>query len=211
MALIFLILIAIIVNLVLLLRFIIETTLQRGVTFFMVLLFCVSVAVSYFSNIDGLGLELRPWFRERSLKELKIELESFEQYEECFQTFESHYDEDEGRLSLYGSQFTIHCFTREKDAKTRYNFSRESWKCIKSKKVNDEYEYAYSNTSQSLDTDVFWYYLPTRTYSTHFVIRYKKVVFVIWELSDKRISRIHEEIEWLMERYEKYLEENERK
>ena len=210
MALVILILITIIVNLVLLLRFIIETTLQRGVAFFMVLLFCVSVAVSYFSNIDGLSLKLHPWFRERALKELKIELESFEQYEECFKTFESYLDEDE--LSLYGdSTYHIYCFTKEEDAKARYKFSRESWKCIKSKKVNDDYEYAYSRTSQYLDTDVFWYYLPTRDYSTHFVIRYKKVVFVIWEQSNRRISQIHEEIEWLMELYEKYLEENERK
>ena len=210
MVLIILIIITIIVNMVLLFRFIAEKTLTSGVAFFMVLLFCVSVAVSYFSNIDGLGLELRPLLRERALKELKIELESFEQYEECFKTFESHYREDEDELSLYGgSTYHIYCFAREEDAIACYNFSRESnWK---SKKINDDYEYAYSNTSQSLDTDVFWYYLPTRTYSTEFVIRYKKVVFVIWELSDKRISPIHERIKWLMERYEKYLEENERK
>ena len=223
MALIVLIIITIIVNLVLLAKFVAETTLQRGVAFFMVLLFCVSVSVSYFFNIEGFRLSLKPWLRERALKELKIELPTFDQYEEWFKPrkYDYEYGRDEHSLQMYniiiygevskhsGFDVRVNCYNTVEEAISSYKTSTMFTRDAKSKKISTDYEYTYSSTEQYLDNGVLWYYLPTRTYSTYFVIRYKKVVFMINEDSNRRKNQIDKAIDKLMASYEKYLEENE--
>jgi len=228
MALIMLIFIALVVNIVLLLRFLVERTLTSGVALLMVLLFCLSIGYKYLGNTDG--LYFNPIVKEKALRTLKIELPSFEDYIKWFNPEKSGYysfdefsTDEHLNMSGYAKSdkisdevyFTIDisCYPSLEEAKRAYDWIFELGRdppYAKIKTVDQDYEYAVTYTEQYRENDIFWYYLPlVREFSTHFVIRCDKVVFEFWEQSNKRRSEIDKVIEELMTSYEKYLEENE--